>query len=36
MRHSQISITMNVYGNALMEAKGKANAAVVTKILRKA
>ncbi len=32
MRHSQISITMNVYGNALMEA----NAAVVSRILRSA
>jgi integrase len=36
MRHAQISTTMNVYGNALMEAKREANAAVVKKILRSA
>ncbi len=36
MRHAQISTTMNVYGNALMEAKREANAAVVSKLLRKA
>jgi integrase len=30
MRHAQISTTMNVYGNALMEA----NAVVVSKVLR--
>ncbi len=36
MRHAQISTTMNVYGNALMEAKWEANAAVVSKLLRKA
>jgi hypothetical protein len=36
MRHAQISTTMNVYGNALMEAKREANAAVVSKILRSA
>jgi integrase len=36
MRHSQISTTMNVYGNALMEAKREANAAVVSRILRSA
>jgi len=29
MRHAQISTTMNVYGNALMEAKREANAKVV-------
>lgn len=34
MRHSQISTTMN-YGNALMEAKREANAAVVSRILRR-
>jgi integrase len=31
MRHAQISTTMNVYGNALMEAKRDANAAVVAR-----
>jgi 2-polyprenyl-6-methoxyphenol hydroxylase-like FAD-dependent oxidoreductase len=36
MRHAQISTTMNVYGNALTEAKREANAAVVSKLLRKA
>jgi integrase len=36
MRHAQISTTMNVYGNALMEAKREANAAVVSSILRSA
>jgi integrase len=36
MRHAQISTTMNVYGNALMEAKREANTAVVKKILRSA
>jgi len=36
MRHAQISTTMNVYGNALMEAKREANAAVVSKVLRSA
>ena len=36
MRHAQISTTMNVYGNALMEAKREANAAVVSRILRSA
>lgn len=34
MRHAQISTTMNVYGNALMEAKRDANTAVVSRILR--
>ncbi len=33
MRHAQISTTMNVYGNALMEAKREANASVVSRIL---
>ncbi|WP_179638124.1 site-specific integrase [Tunturibacter empetritectus] len=33
MRHAQISTTMNVYGNALIEAKREANAAVVRRIL---
>jgi integrase len=36
MRHAQISTTMNVYGNAFMEAKREANAAVVSKVFRKA
>ena len=36
MRHAQISTRMNVYGNALMEAKREANAAVVNRILRSA
>ena len=36
MRHAQISTTMNVYGNALMQAKREANAAVVSRILRSA
>jgi hypothetical protein len=36
MRHAQISTTMNVHGNALMEAKREANAAVVRRILRSA
>ncbi len=36
MRHAQISTTMNVYGNALMEAKREANTAVVRKALRRA
>ena len=34
MRHAQISTTMNVYGNALMEAKREANTKVVRKALR--
>jgi integrase len=34
MRHAQVSTTMNVYGNALMESKREANTAVVSKILR--
>jgi integrase len=36
MRHAQISTTMNVYGNALMESKREANSAVVGKLFRKA
>ncbi len=36
MRHAQISTTMNVYGNALMESKREANSAVVSKLFRKA
>ena len=36
MRHAQISTTMNVYGNALMEAKREANTKVVRKALRSA
>ncbi len=35
MRHAQVSTTMNVYGNALMESKREANTAVVSKILRR-
>ncbi len=34
MRHAQVATTMNVYGNALMEAKREANTAVVRKVLR--
>jgi integrase len=34
MRHAQVSTTMNVYGNALMDAKREANAKVVTMALR--
>ena len=36
MRHAQISTTMNVYGNALMEAKREANSKVVRMALRNA
>jgi hypothetical protein len=36
MRHAQVATTMNVYGNALMEAKREANTAVVRKVLRSA
>ena len=36
MRRAQISTTMNVYGNALLEAKREANASVVNRILRRA
>jgi hypothetical protein len=32
MRHTQISTTMNVYGNALKEEKREANAAVLSRI----
>jgi integrase len=32
MRHAQVSTTMNVYGNALMESKREANTAVVRKM----
>ena len=34
MRHAQISTTMNVYGNALMDAKREANSKVVRRALR--
>jgi hypothetical protein len=34
MRHAQISAMINVHGNALMEAKSAANAAVLSRILR--
>jgi len=33
MRHAQVSTTMNVYGNALMDAKREANSRVVRKAL---
>jgi integrase len=36
MRHAQISTTMNVYGNALMDAKREANSKVVKMALRSA
>ena len=36
MRHAQISTTMNVYGNALMDAKRQANSKVVRRALRSA
>jgi integrase len=36
MRHAQVSTTMNVYGNALMDAKREANSKVVKKALRSA
>ena len=36
MRHAQISTTMNVYGNALMDAKREANSKVVRMALRSA
>lgn len=32
MRHAQVSTTMNVYGNALMESKSEANSEVVKKM----
>lgn len=34
MRHAQVSTTMNVYGNALMDAKREANSKVVRRALR--
>ena len=36
MRQAQISTTMNVYGNALMDAKREANSKVVRIALRSA
>jgi len=36
MRHAQVSTTMNVYGNALMESKREANSKVVKMALRSA
>ena len=36
MRHAQISTTMNVYGNALMEAKREAHSKVVQIVLPRA
>jgi len=34
MRHAQVSTTMDVYGNALMESKREANSKVVHLLLR--
>ena len=34
MRHAQVSTTMNVYGNALMDAKREANSKVVRRALK--
>ena len=34
MRHAQVSTRMNVYGNALMDAKRQANSKVVSMALR--
>jgi integrase len=34
MRHAQVSTTMDVYGNALMESKREANSKVVGLLLR--
>lgn len=34
MRHAQISTTMNIYGNALMDSKREANSRVVKLALR--
>jgi integrase len=34
MRHAQVSTTMDVYGNALMESKREANSKVVSLLLR--
>ena len=34
MRHAQVSTTMNVYGDALMESKREANSKVVSMVLR--
>jgi hypothetical protein len=36
MRHAQISTTMNIYGNALMDSKREANGKVVEMVLREA
>lgn len=36
MRHAQVSTTMNIYGNALMDAKREANSKVVRRALRSA
>jgi hypothetical protein len=36
MRHAQVSTTMNVYGNAMMESKRDANSKVVRMALRPA
>ena len=34
MRHSQISTTMNIYGNALMDSKREANSKVAKMAMR--
>jgi integrase len=34
MRHAQVSTTMDVYGNALMDSKREANSSVVNLLLR--
>ena len=34
MRHAQVSTTMDVYGNALMDSKREANSRVVSLLLR--
>ena len=34
MRHAQVSTTMNIYGNAQMQAKREANSSVVTMVMR--
>ena len=34
MRHAQVSTTMNIYGNALMEAKRDANSSAVKMVMQ--
>ncbi len=36
MRHAQVSTTMDIYGDSLMEAKREANSKVVGMLLRSA